>query len=74
MEEEELQKAVYAYLRKKGFRQTVLVLQEEQNRLSSSAQSDLAVSRFIQSFLLLSLGPILVFFSSQLSFSVKSLN
>ncbi|XP_010906861.1 transcription initiation factor TFIID subunit 5 isoform X2 [Elaeis guineensis] len=45
MEEEELQKAVYAYLRKKGFRQTELVLQEEQNRLSSSAQSDLAVSR-----------------------------
>ncbi|XP_038984199.1 transcription initiation factor TFIID subunit 5 isoform X3 [Phoenix dactylifera] len=45
MEEEELQKAVYAYLRKKGFRQTELALQEEQNRLSSSAQSDLAVSR-----------------------------
>ncbi|XP_073001690.1 transcription initiation factor TFIID subunit 5 isoform X2 [Typha latifolia] len=45
MEEEELEKAVHAYLRKKGFKLTELALQEEQNRLSTSSQSDLDVTR-----------------------------
>ncbi|XP_042470278.1 transcription initiation factor TFIID subunit 5 [Zingiber officinale] len=44
MEEEELQKAVLTYLRKKGFTKTELALQEEQqNRLPS--HSDLPLSR-----------------------------
>ncbi|XP_064974979.1 transcription initiation factor TFIID subunit 5-like isoform X2 [Musa acuminata AAA Group] len=46
MEEEELQKAVVAYLRKKGFTKTEIALQEEQqNRLSSSSHTDLPLSR-----------------------------
>ncbi|CAL9063078.1 unnamed protein product [Musa banksii] len=46
MEEEELQKAVVAYLRKKGFTKTEIALQEEQqNRLSSSSHPDLPLSR-----------------------------
>nr|XP_018685033.1 PREDICTED: transcription initiation factor TFIID subunit 5 isoform X2 [Musa acuminata subsp. malaccensis] len=46
MEEEELQKAVVAYLRKKGFAKTEIALQEEQqNRLSSSSHPDLPLSR-----------------------------
>ncbi|WOK92596.1 transcription initiation factor TFIID subunit 5 isoform X4 [Canna indica] len=45
MEEEEVQKAVIAYLRKKGFSLTDLSLQEEQNRVSASSGSDLPVSR-----------------------------
>ncbi|WOL13509.1 transcription initiation factor TFIID subunit 5 isoform X1 [Canna indica] len=47
MEEEELKKAVLAYLRKKGFTKTEIALQEEQNRLSSSSSShsELALSR-----------------------------
>ncbi|RWW67441.1 hypothetical protein BHE74_00025115 [Ensete ventricosum] len=46
MEEEDLQKAVVAYLRKKGFTKTEIALQEEQqNRLSSSSHPDLPLSR-----------------------------
>ncbi|CAL9042534.1 unnamed protein product [Musa banksii] len=45
MEEEEIQKAVAAYLRKKGFTNTELALQEEQNRVSFSSNSDHSVSR-----------------------------
>ncbi|KAJ4810576.1 Transcription initiation factor TFIID subunit 5 [Rhynchospora pubera] len=37
--EEEVEKAVFAYLRKKGFRLTEIALQEEQTRLSSDASS-----------------------------------
>ncbi|RZR96661.1 hypothetical protein BHM03_00025705 [Ensete ventricosum] len=47
MEEEDLQKAVVAYLRKKGFTKTEIALQEEQqNRLSSSSHPDLPLSRY----------------------------
>ncbi|RRT76873.1 hypothetical protein B296_00029526 [Ensete ventricosum] len=46
MEEEEIQKAVVAYLRKKGFTNTELALHEEQNRVSFSSNSDHSVSRF----------------------------
>ncbi|RWV96043.1 hypothetical protein GW17_00041278 [Ensete ventricosum] len=45
MEEEEIQKAVVAYLRKKGFTNTELALHEEQNRVSFSSNSDHSVSR-----------------------------
>lgn len=37
MEDEDIEKAVLAYLRKKGLKLTELALQEEQSRLSSDA-------------------------------------
>lgn len=45
MEEEELEKAVHAYLRKKGFKLSDLALQD-QNRLSASSHNDLVLTRF----------------------------
>lgn len=39
MDDEEVEKAVLAYLKKKGFRQTEQALLDEQNRLSSSASA-----------------------------------
>ncbi|OAY80646.1 Transcription initiation factor TFIID subunit 5 [Ananas comosus] len=44
MEEEELEKAVHAYLRKKGFKLSDLALQD-QNRLSASSHNDLVLTR-----------------------------
>ncbi|ONK70437.1 uncharacterized protein A4U43_C05F33720 [Asparagus officinalis] len=40
MEDEDIEKTVLAYLKKKGFKQTELALQEEQNRISSSSLAD----------------------------------
>jgi len=39
MEDEDIEKTVIAYLKKKGFKQTELALQEEQNQISSSSSS-----------------------------------
>ncbi|XP_068650297.1 transcription initiation factor TFIID subunit 5-like isoform X1 [Aristolochia californica] len=50
MEEEEIEKAVLAYLNKKGFKQTELALQEEQSKSSSNTQTDPGVARRIISF------------------------
>ena len=44
MEDEEIEKKVLAYLKKKGFLQIELALQEERGRLSSSSHPD--VPRF----------------------------
>jgi hypothetical protein len=45
MEDEEMEKKVQQYLQRKGFRLTELALQEERNRLSTSAVSDVALAR-----------------------------
>jgi hypothetical protein len=45
MEDEEMEKKVQQYLQRKGFRLTELALQEERNRLSTSAGSDVALAR-----------------------------
>ncbi|XXG51885.1 hypothetical protein AAC387_Pa03g0350 [Persea americana] len=50
MEEEEIEKAVLAYLKKKGFKHTELALQEEQNNNPSASQTDPDVARRILSF------------------------
>ncbi|KAG9452193.1 hypothetical protein H6P81_005097 [Aristolochia fimbriata] len=50
MEEEDIEKAVFAYLKKKGFKQTELALQEEQSKSSSNTQTDPDVARRILSF------------------------
>eukprot|EP01018_Ginkgo_biloba_P022060 Gb_03026 [translate_table: standard] len=50
MEEEEIEKAVLAYLKKKGFRQTELALQEEQHRTSSAPNTDPEVAKQILLF------------------------
>jgi transcription initiation factor TFIID subunit 5 len=45
MEDEEMEKKVQQYLQRKGFRLTELALQEERNRLSTSAVSDITLAR-----------------------------
>ncbi|XP_042482194.1 transcription initiation factor TFIID subunit 5 isoform X1 [Macadamia integrifolia] len=52
MEEDEIEKAVLAYLKKKGFKQTELTLQEEQSKSSSAAasQTDPEVAKKILTF------------------------
>lgn len=54
MEEEEIEKAVIAYLKKKGFKQTELALQQEQQQSNitsaSAAQTDPDVAKRIISF------------------------
>lgn len=50
MEEEEIEKAVIAYLKKKGFKQTELALQEEQIKNPSASQTDPDVAKRILSF------------------------
>lgn len=52
MEEEEIEKAVIAYLKKKGFKQTELAFHEEQQSKTSSSnsQSDPDVAKLILSF------------------------
>ncbi|KAL5993714.1 hypothetical protein ACLOJK_040972 [Asimina triloba] len=52
MEEEEIEKAVLAYLKKKGFKQTELALQEEQQSKNSSVtlKTDPDVAKHILSF------------------------
>ncbi|KAI3866788.1 hypothetical protein MKX03_008896 [Papaver bracteatum] len=52
MEDEDIEKAVIAYLKKKGFKQTALALQEEQSKSSSSniSHTDPDVSKLLLSF------------------------
>lgn len=54
MEQEEIEKAVLAYLKKKGFKQTELAFQEEQQQntrnSSSNSHIDPDVARHILSF------------------------
>ncbi|CAA7408083.1 unnamed protein product [Spirodela intermedia] len=51
MDEEEIDKAVMAYLRKKGFKEAERVLQEEQNRVSSvGSRSDPEIAKQILTF------------------------
>lgn len=51
MDEEEINKAVMAYLRKKGFKEAERVLHEEQNRPSSAAsRTDPDIAKQILSF------------------------
>ncbi|XP_028548448.1 transcription initiation factor TFIID subunit 5 isoform X2 [Dendrobium catenatum] len=45
MDDEDVEKALFAYLKKKGFWQTERALHEEQSRLSSAPQSETALSR-----------------------------
>ncbi|KAG0474278.1 hypothetical protein HPP92_013964 [Vanilla planifolia] len=45
MEDEEIEKTVFAYLKKKGFWQTERTLQNEQSRASSASQSEGGISR-----------------------------
>jgi len=45
MEDEEMEKKVQQYLQRKGFHLTELALQEERNRLSTSAVSDGTLAR-----------------------------
>ncbi|XP_077222566.1 TBP-associated factor 5 isoform X2 [Tasmannia lanceolata] len=50
MENEDIEKAVIAYLKKKGFKQTELAFQEEQNKVSSASQTDPDIAKRILSF------------------------
>ena len=60
MDEEEIERAVIAYLKKKGFKQTELAFQEEHQlqqhpqqqskNLSSNSQTDADVAKLILSF------------------------
>lgn len=51
MDEEEIDKAVMAYLRKKGFKEAERVLQEEQNRGSSAgSRTDTEIAKQILTF------------------------
>ncbi|KAF3776666.1 Transcription initiation factor TFIID subunit 5 [Nymphaea thermarum] len=50
MEEEEIEKAVIAYLKRKGFRQTELALQEEQSKNLSTPKTDPDIAKQILSF------------------------
>ena len=51
MDEEDIDKAVMAYLRKKGFREAEKVLLEEQNRGSSAAsRTDPEIAKQILTF------------------------
>ncbi|OVA10084.1 LisH dimerization motif [Macleaya cordata] len=52
MEEEDIEKAVIAYLKKKGFKQTELAFQEEQSKSSSSnaSQTDPDIAKHLLSF------------------------
>ncbi|XP_020588469.1 transcription initiation factor TFIID subunit 5 isoform X2 [Phalaenopsis equestris] len=45
MEDEEIEKALFAYLKKKGFWQTERALQEEQSRISSATLTETALCR-----------------------------
>jgi hypothetical protein len=77
-----MEKKVQQYLQRKGFRLTELALQEERNRLSTSAVSDVALSRLdgrfplarYLGFLIPSVGGGFVCFSkSRTSFGVANL-
>ncbi|CAN6459305.1 unnamed protein product [Victoria cruziana] len=50
MEEEDIEKAVIAYLKKKGFRQTELALQEEQSKILATPKTDSDIAKQILSF------------------------
>ena len=52
MEEEEIEKAVIAYLKKKGFKQTELAFQEEQQQqhTKTSSSTDPDIAKHILSF------------------------
>uniref|UniRef100_A0A0D6R1S2 TFIID subunit TAF5 NTD2 domain-containing protein n=1 Tax=Araucaria cunninghamii TaxID=56994 RepID=A0A0D6R1S2_ARACU len=58
MEEEEIEKAVLAYLRKKGFSKTQLTLQEEQQKNSSAPKTDPEIAKQILAFAELENGPV----------------
>ncbi|KAH9289526.1 hypothetical protein KI387_033643, partial [Taxus chinensis] len=59
MEESEIEKAVLAYLKKKGFKQTELALQEEQQKTSSSAaRTDPEIAKQIIAYAESEYGPV----------------
>ncbi|XP_057824333.1 transcription initiation factor TFIID subunit 5 isoform X2 [Cryptomeria japonica] len=59
MEESEIENAVMAYLKRKGFRQTELALQEEQRKTSSSAaKTDPEIAKQIIAYAELDNGPV----------------
>lgn len=58
MEEEQIEKAVLAYLKKRGFHQTQISLQEEHQKNPSAAKTDPEVAKLILSFAESENGPV----------------